>query len=402
MNRCYYFTQMKIVILIVVYISTCLADNNQLPVSSDSFQWNDNELLKIQTKFQTYISKSNDKCPWERVGDAIKSVSNKEIWKVIGDESSSANYPIMIHSSCLSLGSMGNSLSDYIESRICASLAGLHYIDVSVNIENNTFFNAFPTLVLNPNATTTMKDIHSICTCSSICHEWSSGLMHKHMSLASAIFRSAIDKYWESIDNVSKTSFRINTGSLHKMGIGNSEITKIANISSMPVIPDVSIHYRCGDNTVAHYGFLPFRAFKRLISPSARHIYVMAESKGRNSKAHHISRCDAIFDALYIYLTKHFPTATIAITRGNDFYDDLVRLTYSPQTICSISTYCLWPAIANRNEAHFPLTKLIAKEDMSFDYGKSFHWIKDRADSSVFGKHALHMSNKELVKILTD
>ena len=50
--------------------------------------------------------------------------------------------------------------------------------------------------------------------------------------------------------------------------------------------------------------------------------------------------------------------------RGGDAFLDYARLAYSNVTICSASTYCIWPALANSNgQVYFPLTPLIAKAE---------------------------------------
>jgi hypothetical protein len=56
-------------------------------------------------------------------------------------------------------------------------------------------------------------------------------------------------------------------------------------------------------------------------------------------------------------------------------YDDLTRLTFARTTICSISTFCYWPAIANPNTAYFPKSLLIAQNSMPY-YGEHFKWIE--------------------------
>lgn len=94
---------------------------------------------------------------------------------------------------------------------------------------------------------------------------------------------------------------------------------------------------------------------------------------------------------------REFPSAIVAILRGNNVFDDLARLTYANTTICSVSTFCLWPAIASNRTAFFPVTKLVAKENTSFDYGDSFHWIKDKP---ILGSKALHMTNQDLCRQL--
>lgn len=81
-------------------------------------------------------------------------------------------------------------------------------------------------------------------------------------------------------------------------------------------------------------------------------------------------------------------------------FDDLVRLTYAKTLVCSTSTFCFWPAVANHNSAYFPITKLIAKEETNHDYGASFHWLSDSEDRQVLGREATHMSDDALVHLL--
>lgn len=54
-------------------------------------------------------------------------------------------------------------------------------------------------------------------------------------------------------------------------------------------------------------------------------------------------------------------------------YLDMARLAFAKTTICSISTYCLWPAIVAGRSAHFPRTPLVVGGDTSIDLG--FSWL---------------------------
>ena len=356
--------------------------------------------------------------------------------------------PLLVQTSCFSHGSLGNDLSSYIEARICAHVAGLHFIgathmDPYGHMHNNTFFHALPAVVRHPNPTTKSVaevDIRSTCPCPSVCHEWSYGLMHTHMDLARTIFRTAIDAYWKhrdsqmTIDNPNNTrhdllnlqemkskphigknfiTYSVDGNKAYYIkanGEKKPEDTKVdtkvnatvvaSELISLPTIPDVAVHYRCGDNVVTHYGFTPFHIFAKTIPADSKYIYVLAESPDRNAKPHTVSRCNAIFDALFMYLMDKFKNSFVLILRGHHIFDDLARLTYANTTICSVSTFCLWPSISNTNSAYYPVTKLIAKENTTFNYGPSFHWLKDEEDKAIRGIHAMTMSNSELIKKL--
>ena len=55
----------------------------------------------------------------------------------------------------------------------------------------------------------------------------------------------------------------------------------------------------------------------------------------------------------------------------------MVRLAKAPVVICSVSTFCLWPAIINKGVAYFPVTRLIAAGNASLDLG--FRWLSEPA-----------------------
>jgi len=63
----------------------------------------------------------------------------------------------------------------------------------------------------------------------------------------------------------------------------NTSVQEAMRRAAVPLVPDVSIHYRCGDNVVTHYGFLPFKVYSDLIAEGARTIYVMSEHPSRKT-----------------------------------------------------------------------------------------------------------------------
>eukprot|EP01036_Dinobryon_divergens_P026667 gene26667-35343_t len=157
---------------------------------------------------------------------------------------------------------------------------------------------------------------------------------------------------------------------------------------SLPAIPDVAIHYRCGDNLTAFihgYGVLPFAAILRLIPSSARFIYVFTND---NVKHHH---CGSIMKRIVKYLSKHLKKKNLSapdgsaatpvvvkLFRDGDPLVAFTRLLYANTLICSSSTFCFYAALANNGTAvHFPRTHLIARPSSSDVYGSRFHWIEE-------------------------
>jgi hypothetical protein len=381
-----------------------------------------------------------ERCQLSSISNAVQTFlyPDKYFHEIRGINNASRP-PIMMQTTCFSRGSLGNDISEYVEARICAHLRGIHYmtavhVDPDYMHKFNTLFDAFPSTVLHESPTTKNSSYFSsdnkVCPCDSNCHEWRTGLMHSNMRIAGKIFRTAIDHYWKNrhielgtteerskcldtrkmrtkpfIGRNGTTFASDSTGSYTSTGTSKdkaiiSNNDHIASIASLPVIPEVAIHYRCGDNLVTHYGFLPFKAYSDSIPSNATHIYVLAESPDRNPKAHMVSRCAAIFDAFFSYLMVKFPSSIVVVLRGHDIFDDLARLTYANITLCSVSTFCLWPAVSNENAAHYPVTKLIAKESTDFDYGPSFHWMKGSKNHVIRGVEAAYMSNSDLLKLL--
>jgi hypothetical protein len=354
----------------------------------------------------------------------------KQAFKQMNDADSKQLFPkdkpLVVGAPCFGEDSIGNSLSVYLEGRICAMVAGLTYVSAPKvepglhSLANHSFFRGLPSIAEPSGEFQTPPEMNQamlgkLCPCQSICHEWNYGLMHKHMPVAGNIFRNAVDAFWAELSSDRKNelqfqSLRADSGSKiawrgNKIDIDNrlktTEKDELKEIGLFPAIPDVAVHYRCGDNVVTHYGFLPFGAMKCIISDSDRTIYILAEHPSRRTDQRRKERCQHIFDGLLTYLMKHFPNAVIVLLRGHDMFEDLARLTYAKKAICSVSTFCLWPAVGSNTSAYFPITKLIAKEDVSFNYGPSFHWIKDNKYRVLRGLDTTHMTDADVLRYLS-
>eukprot|EP01041_Mallomonas_annulata_P011305 gene11305-23659_t len=279
---------------------------------------------------------------------------------------------ILITSACLGSDSIGNNMAAYFEAISCSMMSGMHFIVVAKVWEPklhhipSTFIDALPSIIPNPSPrkdiTEIKQNLKSICRCKGLCHDSPNGTWIQNIPQIKQIFTNSINSHLLTINN--KITI-----------ISSTDLSNVPKGTELPLIPDVAIHYRCGDNFVGLYGFLPFAAFKDHIPSSSRTIYVLAESKHRKTsgKLDLIEKCDAIFNSLFRYLTKRFPNSTILIRRGDDLYVDMIRLTLAKTLICSVSTYCLWPAIANEGVAYFPWTPLVAGGRTDVDLG--FTWL---------------------------
>ena len=306
------------------------------------------------------------RCIYIQPANAFKSYY-ADHWKSL-----SHGQPILVNSPCLGSDSMGNYLGSYFESISCSYLSGLHYVAVAKVYEplskhaSSAFISHLPDFVKHNSTVAPSKARKSImtnCRCDCSCHEHPGAAWTKSLHIIRPMFFEAL-------------LFHLNDPSTpRETTVNGTDISSEAVGSVLPLIPDAAVHYRCGDNFVGDYGFLPFRAIKDKIPLSSRTIYVLAETRNRKTveKQHLSSKCDAILYSLWKHLCHHFPKAKVVVKRGDDIYIDMARLTFAKTTICSVSTFCLWPAIASNGTAYFPRTNLILRGTVSASLG--FKWI---------------------------
>jgi len=313
---------------------------------------------------------------------------------------------IMVQSSCLADDSFGNKLGHYFEVLSCATRSGAHYASVAKVWNPRTqdaappFMQGLPHLLANHGANSDNKEailkyIRENCKCPGGCHEKSTALWTKNAPLIRALMMRGVEShlkhYFPGQDP--ENILVPHPNSLDK---SNKEI---------PLIPTVAVHYRCGDNFVGEYGFLPFSIVSNRISiqnKEPKYIYILAESRNRKTggpKRHLAEKCDVVLTALQSHLRNYFPKSTVVLHRGSDMYTDLVRLALAPVVICSVSTFCLWPAIANTHggAVYCPRTRLVAGADTSLNLG--FTWIETNV---VKGAPYLTQSTQMLITKLQD
>ena len=302
------------------------------------------------------------------------------------------NNPIMVYPLCLRLFQLGNTLGYYFNDVACSSVAGAHFIGVHKDFsliepealstkqeEHFAFFNALPDRIVHksPNDIAKVKEIlKKECHCLQYCWENNEAPWLKRVDLIRDILVTAVDAYLKA------------AGVNETITNNKTDLTYVpsttARQQSLPLLPSVVIQYRCGDNIgfgKTRYGLLPFRAFKSRIPSWATSIYVIADSPNRQQGHPYSSRCGTILTALYSYLTKLHPNAVVVVKRGGDQFLDYARMIYANVTICSASTFCLWPSLANvGGKSYFPLTPLVARATSNTtapNLGKHFHWIDD-------------------------
>ena len=74
-------------------------------------------------------------------------------------------------------------------------------------------------------------------------------------------------------------------------------------------------------------------------------------------------------------------------------YLDMARLAYAQHVVCSVSTFCLWPAIVNPHHAYFPRTRLIVAGNTDINLG--FKWLLQ--PEVLRGQNYEHVAPAQLV-----
>lgn len=294
---------------------------------------------------------------------------------------------VIVYPFCLMTKELGNKLGNYFNELACAENIGAHFLAIhtqwdligshqnvsDISVEKLAFLQELPTVIAHKspnNMTTAIEQLKSTCHCTRYCWQDKSAPWVKSIPTIGSYIRRAVTAYYAKVKST-KTEL-----------LPDTDLTNAHSSVSLPIVPDVAIQYRCGDNIAFSYmyGILPFTAFPSRIPSNAKFIYVLSDHPSRAAHSPYSGRCQLVLSGLFDYLTSHFPNATVVVKRGGDVFLDYVRLTLANVTICSASTYCLWPALANTGTVHFPLSSLIAGADtaeLAPNLAPNFHWITE-------------------------
>jgi hypothetical protein len=311
---------------------------------------------------------------------------------------------------------LGNKLGNYFTEVGCAERAGLHFVathrqwdlvnafhtiaSAAVVGENNSsdkrynnitysvaskaypslsdprlsFLNGLPDIIVHanpaPDENTAISNVHRECKCTRYCWQDRGAPWVKIIPSIRTYMRAAISLYLDSLPKDATTTVSPDTD--FSNGVPGARL---------PLIPDVALQYRCGDNIGFSYmyGILPFTAFlSRIPKEGTSFIYVLSDHPTRASHSPYSSRCQVILEHLFNFLKTHYPKSTVVVKRGGDLFLDYARLAFAKVTICSASSYCLWPSLANTGTVYFPISSLVAGADsmaLAPNLSSNFHWI---------------------------
>jgi len=359
------------------------------------------ESYRVSELFLTTARDEIDKKPMECWGDDYGGTRDdllKDQWKSVVKDT-----PVMVYPLCTGMFQLGNTLGYYLNDIACADLTGAHFVAVHKtfkmtqpellvakdNATQLSFFHNLPDVIVHPQVkelNDVKKEMKKTCHCLQFCWENNDAPWLKRVPLIGKVLRPAIDAYVKAVDGYAQ-------GTLLNPSTDRSTLP-ISEETFLPLVPNVTIQYRCGDNIgfgKTKYGLLPYSTYtsprvpEELTNPpdgSKSYIYIIADSPNRSAAHVYSGRCEMILQKLFEYLQKKHPKAVIVLKRGGDLFLDYARIVYANVAVCSASTFCLWPALSNEvGQAHFPLTPLIAKADSNLtapSLKDNFHWIMDK------------------------
>jgi hypothetical protein len=129
------------------------------------------------------------------------------------------------------------------------------------------FFEAFPEVVVNDNPLddhTVQVNLNESCKCYHYCWGEHNAPWEKNIPWVQKTLRTAVDAYMQTVNVADGTQLNPATdNSSHPFD------------KRLPMIPDVTVHYRCGDNLrfdTIGYGLLPFHVsiFLHVIVPKLK------------------------------------------------------------------------------------------------------------------------------------
>ena len=185
--------------------------------------------------------------------------------------------------------SMGNHLTSYFGQRACADVAGTHYLAIhsvheglrSHATSNHKFYTSLPKVFVHPHPINHL-DFDQIaeerCVCVWNCLSDPKSPYLTLLPWMRETFHNSLVTYVHSVN--------LSAGTILNP---DWDLSTAPPGTFLPIVPDVTIHYRCGDNVdvgraMIGHGLMPFPRLLPLIPRGKRYIYILSDSPVRFSK----------------------------------------------------------------------------------------------------------------------
>ena len=130
-------------------------------------------------------------------------------------------------------------------------------------------------------------------------------------------------------------------------------------------LDDAVIHVRCFTGDFEHYGFLPYSVYTGLLPQSVRRIGILTIplplgcGNGSTWTSDTCGNfCGDLIHDLQRFLQSTFPQAEVTIRDGDSPVGAYSRMVLADYTICSPSTFCLFPTLATHGTGYIVDTPL--------------------------------------------
>jgi len=287
--------------------------------------------------------------------------------------------PIIYWRIDLSTEAIGNNFGTYFDAIGCAELAGLHFVGVlghplrlGNGEGNEPFFNAVPFIIPHPNPVkdhaTALTNIEKKCTCNRYCSRegqpWEAIIPQIRHIFAKGMYLHLSTRRHGLLPE--------ERGMLLNPGV---DIYSVNSHQFLPLIPDVAIHYRCSDNTFGGMGLLSFKTVIDRIPPEAKYIYIFTEAIERVKNELMEPHAETILKTLKKDIETAIKGAVVVVKRGSHLFTTFSQFGFANVTICSPSTFCLYPAMARTKTTYFPIGSGVYINTFK-DIHPTFHFLR--------------------------
>jgi len=301
--------------------------------------------------------------------------------------------PALVHNYVGNWAELGNYLGIYLDTISCSHLTGMHYLAVSTfwyrqGVAQSNMSSSLEELLylmpmtivseparLPPTRQEALRRIDAYCPCRLFCWAHAKSAWARSVDYFGPLLRKALRGY------LAKHPYDENAA-IREQRLVQSSSTAVP--TRLPLIPSVTIHYRCSDTLRSEeYGFLPYEAFDSILprpdptipgsrKPANDVIYIISDHPDRGEFK---EECRVILDGLREHVSSLRPDADVILKRGDPIIHDLARIAFSNVTVCSGSTFCLWPAMSATGLVYMPLNPPVAGARGALRSHDRFRWI---------------------------
>ena len=188
-----------------------------------------------------------------------KQVYASKKWKLLMSKYGGGE--TLVYPFCLMTKELGNKLGNYFNELACAEVSGLNFLSthkqwdltgshtanttshnsqLPIDLHKRAFLNALPDIVAHPSPVpeeVAVKRMNSLCKCTRYCWGDARAPWVNNTASIKKYLRVAVAAYLSTIDESEGTLISPDT-----------DISNVQPGTFLPIVPEVALQYRCGDN----------------------------------------------------------------------------------------------------------------------------------------------------------